>query len=758
MPLIQTINNEDYSLVHDYAFKHDGCIVDVGCVGWDWCNVFIGKKRTIGIDPFETHTPEGTELFQGLLGPFNGKSSLDFQGIGSSAMSETSQDDAQQFDVLNWKTFCKNFNIDKVSVLKLNIEGSEYPLLNSLDKSDFEKIDQIAVSFHNWMNSSWDLLTESSIDLLKKAGFEIECIYPRLGWYLAVKKEGKGENLFEKPIKEDHTNTTIITGLWDLGRGRIEGWAKRDFQQYKDRFFELLETDMQMCIWIPKELEQEVLAIRRNKPTQIYFKELEDFKTWFPFFDKLQEIRTDPNWHNSAGWLPQSPQAALEYYNPMMMCKMFMVNDSAVMNPFNSEYFYWIDGGLTSTVGKGYFTNDGVLENLKFYSDHMDKLTFITYPYEANDEVHGFERKKMAEYCGVDYVNKISRGGFWGGAKKLIHKLNSLYYSILQETILNGYMGADECLFTILTYRHPELIEPFAVEGNGLVWPFFEHLKSVEKKTKPKLKNGSKTSLYVITYNSPNQFSKLLQSFELVDPDFLNKTTKILLNNSLDHTTDKDYSDLCEKYDFEQVKKDNIGICGGRQWVAEHFNKSDSDYYVFFEDDMFLHPNSDALCRMGLRRYTDNLFKKSLSVLKDNEFDYLKLSFSEFYGESSIQWAWYNVPQDIRSRFFPNNDKLPQSGLAPKPPKTEFKHVGCHEEVPFVEGELHYCNWPLWFSRKGNQKVFLDVTWQRPLEQTWMSFVFQLQKENKIKAGSLLLSPINHDRFEFYPGQERREN
>ena len=152
MPLIQTINNQDYSLVHDYAFQHDGCIIDVGCLGWDWCDKFIGKKRVIGVDPFETATLEGTELFQGLLGPFNGKSSLDFQQLGSSAMIENSQDNTQQFNILNWKTFCKTFNIDKVSVLKLNIEGSEYPLLHSLDKEDFEKIDQIAVSFHNWMN------------------------------------------------------------------------------------------------------------------------------------------------------------------------------------------------------------------------------------------------------------------------------------------------------------------------------------------------------------------------------------------------------------------------------------------------------------------------------------------------------------------------------------------------------------------------------------------------------------------------------
>ena len=44
-------------------------------------------------------------------------------------------------------------------------------------------------------------------------------------------------------------SVTIVTGLWDLGRGNIEGWAKRNFQQYKDRFFELLESDVAMCIW-----------------------------------------------------------------------------------------------------------------------------------------------------------------------------------------------------------------------------------------------------------------------------------------------------------------------------------------------------------------------------------------------------------------------------------------------------------------------------------------------------------------------------
>ena len=137
-------------------------------------------------------------------------------------------------------------------------------------------------------------------------------------------------------------NVTIVTGLWDLGRGELNGWAQRDFDYYKSKFFEMLKTDAQMCVWIPKDLEKEVLEIRGNKPTKIFIKDVQDFETWNPFFNKIDEIRNNPEWRNLAGWLSESPQAALKYYNPMMFTKMFMLNDSAIVNPFNSDYFFWI--------------------------------------------------------------------------------------------------------------------------------------------------------------------------------------------------------------------------------------------------------------------------------------------------------------------------------------------------------------------------------------------------------------------------------
>ena len=88
-------------------------------------------------------------------------------------------------------------------------------------------------------------------------------------------------------------NITLVTGLWDMGRGNLEGWAKRDFEYYKNRFFEFLETDVQMCIWIPKDLEEEVLKIRGNKPTKNAVLEKINALLTEKYFETVKPIKAD---------------------------------------------------------------------------------------------------------------------------------------------------------------------------------------------------------------------------------------------------------------------------------------------------------------------------------------------------------------------------------------------------------------------------------------------------------------------------------
>ena len=557
------------------------------------------------------------------------------------------------------------------------------------------------------------------------------------------------------------SNITLVTGIWDIGRGELsEGWS-RPFQHYLDKFEQLLKVEENLIIFGEDELEKFVFERRSSENTQFISRPL----SWFQdneFFKNIQKIRTNEDWLNRSGWLRESTQARLENYNPLVMSKVFLLNDAKIMDKFNSEYMFWIDGGLTNTVHPGYFTHDKVLDKL---SKYISKFSFVCFPYDAETEIHGFEYNRLNDIAG-DKVNKVARGGFFGGPKHTIGDINGIYYNLLQSTLNEGLMGTEESIFSIMCYKHSDIVNYFEIESNGLIGKFFENLKNDELKLKSenihKSENNldiNKVGLYVITFNSPNQFRTLIDSMIAYDKDYIFKTKKFLLDNSSDESTFNEYAKLCEEYEFEHIKKDNLGICGGRQWIAEHFqNETDLDFYLFFEDDMFFYPHEGKVCRNGFNRYVPNLYSKTLQIVKKENFDFLKLNFSEFFGDNGTQWAWYNVPQHVREKYWPGKNRLPQQGLDPNAPKALYDSVRTFQGVPYVTGDVYYCNWPQIVSRTGNQKMFLDTTWGHPFEQTWMSHMYQLVKEGGLYPGLLLMTPTEHDRFEHYERGLRKES
>ena len=556
------------------------------------------------------------------------------------------------------------------------------------------------------------------------------------------------------------SNITLVTGIWNIKRDELtEGWS-RSYQHYLDKFEQLLATNENMIIFGDKELEKFVFDRRSYDNTQFIEKPL----SWFfnnEFYPLIQNIRTKDSWYNQVGWLKESTQAKLDMYNPLVMSKMFLLHDAKIMDKFNSEYMFWIDGGLTNTVHPGYFTHDKVLEKLPKY---ISKFSFVCFPYDAENEIHGFEYNKLNSIAG-DKVTKVARGGFFGGPKHTISDMNSIYYGLLKSTLDEGYMGTEESIFSIICYKHSDLINYFEIESNGLMGKFFEDLKNdnlvVKSSSGAAVTNSldiTKVGLYVITFNSPNQFETLIKSMLEYDADFINKPKKFLLDNSTDLTTTPRYKELCEEYGFEHIKKDNLGIMGGRVFVAEHFNETDLDFQIFFEDDMNLYSKKGEVCRNGFPRYVDNLYQKSLGIIQKENFDFLKLSFSEFYGSHDIQFSWYNVPQEFRQKNWPNNPRLPAQGLDPNAPKTEFKNIKIHRGLPYVNGEIYISNWPIILTKQGNYKCYLETKWQYSYEQTTMSYVYQETIKGKINPGLLLLTPIEHDRYEFYSAELRKES
>jgi len=559
-------------------------------------------------------------------------------------------------------------------------------------------------------------------------------------------------------------NLTIVTGLWNIGR---DG---RPFTHYLQHFNHFLDIDANLFLYVPKELEEMVWAKRSKENTFVKVYELEDIKQMYaPFWDKTQQIRTSPEWMNMTGehgWLKNSPQASLEWYNPIVQSKMFLLNDVTIWNPFNTEHFIWLDAGITNTVYEKYFTENNVLNKLTPY---LDSFLFLSYPYEAVDEIHGFDFNAMNHYAGKK-VEYVCRGGLFGGKKEMINQANSLYYSLLERSLSENYMGTEESIFTIMSYLEPEKYRRYALDGNGLVVKFIQALldDKVELESipddrvylKPKNLDTSnlKTSLYILTFNFPEQLRHTLKTY-VEHPEWLNKTRKILIDNSNNDEAVTGNKAVCDEYGFEHIiTGENLGINRGRLYAAKHFQESDSDYYIFLEDDMGIHLPETNTCRNGFKNYIPNLFDKIHKIMLKEEYDFLKLSFTEVYMDNNIQCSWYNVPQHVRTEHWPNYNKLPVNGLDLNCPRTKFNKIDNLEGLSYADGEIYYCNWPMIVSKAGNQKMFIDTDWTHPYEQTWMSYMFQETIKGNIKPAILLVSPINHNRIIYYEAHERREN
>jgi hypothetical protein len=580
--------------------------------------------------------------------------------------------------------------------------------------------------------------------------------------------ENRGNHIVIKKVKTipvTNTDLTVVTGLWNIGR------PGRDFSHYIENFKKFLEIPVNMFIYIPKEYEYLVWEKRSKSNTYVKIYELEDIKqVYSPFWKKTQEIRTNPSWYNQTGengWLTGSPQAYLEWYNPIVQSKMFMLNDASLWNPFSTEHFIWLDAGITNTVYDKYFSENKALDKI---IPHLDTFLFLSYPYEANTEIHGFDFEAMNRYAG-EKVEYVCRGGLFGGTKEIINQANALYYSLLEKSLHAGYMGTEESIFTLMSYLEPEKYRRYALDGNGLIVKFIQDLindnvtlepvpnNKVYIKPKSLDTSNLKTSLYMLTFNFPEQVRHTLETYKSNQPDFLNKTRKILIDNSNKPEAIEGNKQICNEYGFEHiVTGENLGINRGRLYAAEHFQESDSDYYIFLEDDMGVYGPEDTYCRNGFKHYSPNLYNVIHKIMLKEEYDFLKLSYTEVYMDNNIQVSWYNVPQHIRTEVWPHYDKLPTTGLDPNAPRTQFNKIDVLDEMSYADGDIYYANWPMIVGKTGNQKMFLDTKWAHPYEQTWMSYMFQETIKGILKPSVLLASPIKHNRIKYYEAHERREN
>lgn len=424
---------------------------------------YDGEIEMLMIDPDAIDNGLIHHCFYGMSAIYPPKN-----GLNSEGDKRTVEKYGQLITVpcMTFETLMTKHSILNFDVIKIDAEGHDYKIFKQIDLNKY-KPKVIRLEWINLSNEEY----QNTIDILDKHDYICEISKQDI---TAISK------LFYNQIQTPHifNNSmqiiTLVTGLWDIGRSNLDGNWARTYQNYLDNFSRLLEVDNNMIIFGDAHLESFVWQKRKQHNTQFILRDISWFKN-NDYYNKIQAIRTDPTWYNQVGWLKNSPQANLDMYNPIVMSKMFLLNDARIFDKFNSGHMFWIDAGISSTVHPGYFTHDKVLIKLPRY---ISKFTFITFPYITTSEIHGFVYDKMCNYANCMDIQKVARGGFFGGPVTTIVHINSIYYGLLMETLSNHHMGTEESLFSIILYKYSNMVNHIQIMSDGLLCKFFEDLKN----------------------------------------------------------------------------------------------------------------------------------------------------------------------------------------------------------------------------------------------------------------------------------------
>lgn len=73
---------------------------------------------------------------------------------------------------ISLETLIKSNDIDIVDLLKIDVEGSEYEILENISEDVLQKINQITVEFHDFIDPKLKVSTQKIIDRMEASGYK----------------------------------------------------------------------------------------------------------------------------------------------------------------------------------------------------------------------------------------------------------------------------------------------------------------------------------------------------------------------------------------------------------------------------------------------------------------------------------------------------------------------------------------------------------------------------------------------------------
>jgi protein YibB len=242
--------------------------------------------------------------------------------------------------------------------------------------------------------------------------------------------------------------TTIVTALYDIGRGQWNNQFKRTHEEYLTYFNNILSFDSKLVIYVDEKDFEYVLSARKKidpdlNNTVINIKKFSELEAYKKFYIKCEEVMYSPSFLQKR---PEShtPEMNSPEYNIINFNKVSFLEESILNNKFNSEYFMWIDAGFYHhNFPKQYcFSKYPNPEKIKLLDD--GKIHFLS----LSDKI------KLSSYLDA----RVSIAGSMFAAKiEPLMVFKKLCFETIEEFLNEGVINDDQAIYSYVYRKKPQL-------------------------------------------------------------------------------------------------------------------------------------------------------------------------------------------------------------------------------------------------------------------------------------------------------------
>jgi len=259
-------------------------------------------------------------------------------------------------------------------------------------------------------------------------------------------------------------NTTLVTAFFDINREN--NGDGRKISEYLAWIKKTLQLNCNLYIVTEAKFIDFMRKHRPKKYKTHYVCDTLSNALYYKYYDQIQEILSSAEYQSKISY-PDRVECKLPEYNIIQYSKFGWLQKAIKENPFNTDYFFWVDAGISR-----FFLDVNI--NLPYPNEK--KLTSIGKKFVIQQK-HTINNYKFTDKF-IWTAENLLKGTMFGGHKDVIPIIGKhIEYEFTETMLKNNNVNNEQLSLALVYHKYPYLFHLIRDSKHHLI--LFKLLSSI---------------------------------------------------------------------------------------------------------------------------------------------------------------------------------------------------------------------------------------------------------------------------------------